>query len=489
MKQTRTRKVLRNFSFMTMGKTLGDGFTFLLFIVLARSFGQDGIGQYSFAMAFVGFFSVFAEFGLYNLSIKEISLSPDSLGEYIGGIFSLRLVLSIVVFGLLLLLLPFLSFSQETKLIIFLLGVYQIGYALADGFVAVLVANEDMHLAGLLEFLLRMFIALGGSAVVITGGGIVMALATFPIITFIFLFVVYCVVKKKYGRVRLDMSWSYLIHTLRKAEPYAMTDIMRQISTRIDVVFLGFILDAAAAGVYNAAYRLIFLLVTMSYFMGLALFPLLSRLYVNSKRELESLYHKSICMIVLVSLPIASGLWLVAPNLINCIFGEDFKESALILRFLAGLVFLCFYKSIMEVFLTSCDLQKVRARIQWRVTLVNVVGNMILIPTIGIMGAAIATLVSESLMVIFFTLQLKKIFGWPRVGSRFMKGGLATAVFCLLFTFFSSFSLGVSIPISMLIYSGVLYMFKEIRVNEFRVLLGLFNGKSEKLSAVSPKVY
>ncbi len=490
VKQTTIRKVLRNFSSLTMGKTLGDAFTFLLFIVLSRTFGQDGIGQYSFAMALTCFFSVFAEFGLYNLSVKEISRHTGSPGpgEYYGGIFSLRLILSVVVLGLLLLMITFLSFSRETKLIILLIGVYQIVYTLVDGFVAVLVAREDMHLAGLLEFLLKMFIALGGSAVIMAGGGLVTALATFPSVTFVFLLVVYGIVYKKYGRVRLVMSWSYLIHTLRKAVPYAITEIMLRISTRIDVVFLGFILGAAAAGVYNAAYRLVFFLIMISYFIGLALFPLASRLYANSRKELEMLYHKSLCLIVLVGLPAASGVWLVAPDIINLIFGEDFAESALVLRYLAWLVFLAFIKSIMEVFLTSCDRQTERARSQWRATMVNVFGNVLLIPTIGIMGAAIATLISETLLVILFTVQLKNIFGWPRIGSRLMMGCFATAVFCLFFVFFSSLSLGVVIPVSVFIYTGTLYMFKEVRINEFSMLMSLLKGESGKPSSISHEV-
>ena len=53
-------------------------FTFVLFVVLSRTFGQDGIGQYSFAMALTGFFGLFGDFGLYNLSVKEISRGASS---------------------------------------------------------------------------------------------------------------------------------------------------------------------------------------------------------------------------------------------------------------------------------------------------------------------------------------------------------------------------------------------------------------------------
>ena len=63
--------IMRNFGFLTVGKTVGDCFTFLMFVIISRAYGQEGIGQYSFAIAFTGFFAIFADFGL-GLYRKEL---------------------------------------------------------------------------------------------------------------------------------------------------------------------------------------------------------------------------------------------------------------------------------------------------------------------------------------------------------------------------------------------------------------------------------
>ena len=49
-----------------------------MFITISRSFGQEGVGLYTFAMALTGFFAVFADFGLYHLSVRQISLDVNS---------------------------------------------------------------------------------------------------------------------------------------------------------------------------------------------------------------------------------------------------------------------------------------------------------------------------------------------------------------------------------------------------------------------------
>ena len=422
-------QIFKNFSFLATGKVLGDIFTLTLFVVLSRVFGQEGIGQYSFAMAFTGFFAVFSECGLYSFTIKEISRCTDAFRDNYGRILLLRILLSVGVLSVLLLVLPFLPFSRETKLIIVFIGLYQVLYRLLNGFFAVLVAHEETHLVAMLEVSLRVVIALAGIGTVVGGGDLAMAVAALPITTFAQLIFAWRLVVRRHGRIELFPAWSFLIPTIRKVIPFAASGILYQFYARIDVVCLGFFLGAAAAGIYNVAYRVIFVLTFLSYFAGVALFPLASRLYVNSRQELDKLYHRSLNLTILVALPVAFGLWLTAPELINLLFGKNFHESVIVLRFLSGFFFLACLRSMMQPFLMSCDRQTEMAKSNWIAAVLNVLGNVLLIPSFGIKGAAAATLISETVMVVLLTLRLKAIFGWPRVGSRLVISGTATAVF------------------------------------------------------------
>jgi O-antigen/teichoic acid export membrane protein len=467
------RLIFRNFSFLIVGKTLGDVFTFILFVLLSRAFGQEGIGQYSFAMALAGFFWVFAEFGLYNLSIKEMSRHTGDLGEYYGGIFSLRLILSIIVLSVLLLALPFLPFPHDTKLIIGLVGAYQIISALIDGFAAVCIAREDMHLAGSLDFAFKAITALVGIIIIMAGGDLVMVMIAFPIVAVVLLFVIFRVVTKNYGHIKLSFSWSYLTRKLREAIPFGLSELLVQLSSRVDVVLMGFFLSATAVGVYNAAYRVVFILMFVPVFAALSLFPMMSRLYVNSQKDLATLYTKLINLIILIGLPTSAGLWLIAPKLIYLIFGEDFAESALMLRYFAWLLLLAFLKSFMKMLLTSCDRQAEGTRSQWTAACVNAVGNVILIPSIGIKGAAIAVLASETLLVILYAMQIRTFIGRPRVGSRLVMSTVGTAIFCATFSLLPAMTITIVIPASIAIYAITLLCFKGIRENEIPMLMDL----------------
>jgi O-antigen/teichoic acid export membrane protein len=216
----------------------------------------------------------------------------------------------------------------------------------------------------------------------------------------------------------------------------------------------------------------------------MALFPLTSRLFLSSKQELKTLYHNSLSLTILLGVPVTVGLWLVAPQLIDLLYGEEFVESVFLLRILAGLTFLATLKSIMGVFLMSCDRQALRARSQAVSAFISVVGNLMLITFVGIKGAAIATLVAEIVLVIQFAIYLRPVLGWPRIGSRLVMSGVAAASFFLLFTLLVSAPLVVVIPISTLVYLAVLFAFGDIRKKEVHMIRTIFKGEpAESLSA------
>jgi O-antigen/teichoic acid export membrane protein len=473
LNQPKPQRIFRNFSSLTASRVAGDVFTFLFFVVLSRTFGQEGVGHYSFAIALTGFLVVFADFGLYDYSILKINRQTDPAKEYYGKIFVVRFFLSVIVILFMLVLLPFLPFSIEAKFIIFLIGLHQTIYTLISILTAVFVAHEDMHLAGILEFSCKMVTATAAIGIALTGGSLILTLAVFPIVTTAYVIITYFAVAKKYGTPQLNITRSFFIQTLRQARPFAVFLGLEQLSSRIDIVFLGILLSTAAVGIYNAAYRIIFFFLILAYFAGLVLFPLASRLYLVSQAELVTLFHRSLNFAVLIAVPIVGGIWLIAPEVIELVYGEGFTESILILRYLACLIFIAFLKSIMGAFLTACDRQADRTRGQWVAAWANVLGNLLLILVLGIKGAVFALLISESLLLIYYSLRLRDLFGFPRIGLRMGISVLATVTFIITITLFETLPLGLEVFISIALYFSLLLLFKEIRQHELHYLVGV----------------
>ena len=471
------KRIFKNFSFLTLGKISGDFFTFILFVVLSRKFGQEGIGQYSFAVGLGGFFAICSDFGLYSYTVKEVSRNKNSFESYFQKIFSLRLAQSIIVIILLIVCIPFLSFSIETKSVILIIGIYQIIYSSIDGISAVFIAYEYMHISAGIESSLKIITSFAAISIALLGGSIVISLLALPILASAQFFIVILVLKKKIGSSKLSFKFSILKETFKHAIPFGASDFLNQLYARIDIVLIGFLLGESFAGLYNVGYRIVFFLLFIPKFSSITIFPIISKLYHESKFEFQKMYNKSLNMMLIIGLPISAGLYLIAPGFVELIFGSKFYESSIVLRILSGLFVLSCLSYLMEIFLMASDNQKARAKVQFIATIVSVALNFIFILLFKINGAAVSVIISTIFLLVVFGIKLKPITGFPDIKSRFAISSLGIVIFLILFWVIHT-SIFVIIPVSILIYVITMLMFKTVRENELRMVLDLVRGRN-----------
>jgi len=214
----------------------------------------------------------------------------------------------------------------------------------------------------------------------------------------------------------------------------------------------------------------------VAYFISLSILPVASRLSNNATGQ-KTLYQRSTRTVIMIAFPISAGLWLVAPDLIVTAFGIEFGESISVLRILAIVLGTIFFTSLLGTFLIACDKQTIRVRMQWITVCVNVGANLILIPRLGPVGAAIATLLSESVLLILYVVQLKSVLGWPKVVTPIAISSIATLSFIVPFSLLDEASLIITILCGVVIYVVVVSLFPQIRNNELSYLLQMFRGK------------
>lgn len=459
-------RILKNFSTLTVVKLASDVFTFVLFVVLSRIFGQDGIGQYSFAMAVTGFFALFADFGLYNLTIKEASREDGSLAEAFGISLILRGLYSVLGLVLLWLVAGWLPISEQGRTIVLLLGFYQFAYRLTYGMASFFVAKERMGVAAGLEFALRSVTAIAGVGIALSGGGLVLAVSVLPAVASIEVLVAFALAVRQFGAPRLRVSPAALIDTAKRALPYGLSGVLFQLQSRVDVFLIGLILTEAAVGVYTAAFRVVFLLSFLTYYAGVAIFPAASKLFADSPGRLQSLYRDASRLFVLLGVPAGAGVAVLAPRLVPLIFGSGFAETVAVLQGLALLVVVTGAKNLLSFFLMACDGQLERVKCQWIAATANVLLNLACIPLMGVMGAVVAVSLAEILLVGLLLAKLRSRIGTPEIGSRLVPAVLATACFAAPVAFMGTLPLLLIVPGAVIVYVAVLFGFRDVRRSE-----------------------
>lgn len=480
-------RIFKNFGYLTVGKVLADVFTFLFFLVLARNFGQEGIGQYSFAMALTGVLVVFADFGLQNLSIKDMSRDRDSVAIYYGRLMAVRLLLSVAVCSALVVITLFLPFSEEMKLLIIVIGAYQVFITLVNGFGAVFVALESMHVTSLLEVSLRVTTAITGIVIVGWGGSLLLALSSLPVMTILHVAGGYYLTHRRCGALRISIRLAGLRNVLRDAFPYALHALFELFSSRVALIFIGFMLSAGAAGTFNVAYRFVFVLLFIPVFARLAIFPVASRLYVSSPDQMKELYRITLNLAIVLGFPMAAGIWLLAPKLIEVLYGLAFLESIEILRWLAWLIPAVFLRCIMEIFLIASDRQSLVTRSHLLIACLGAIAHYWLIVGFSLQGAAAATLLAEILLIVLLGERLTALFVWRSFGRRIAICTFAVLAFLVPLVVWDRLALPLTILVAVVMYVGVLAIFRDIRQSEGTLILNYVLHNREIPSVFSQK--
>jgi len=183
--------------------------------------------------------------------------------------------------------------------------------------------------------------------------------------------------------------------------PLTPNSLIRWITDSSDRYIVGLFIGLSAVGIYSAAYtigNLVHLFIAPIQFI---LFPELSRLFDENKIETVRTYlSNSLQYFLLLTIPSVMGLSVLARPILEIFTTPEFTAGSNVIPFiaLAGL-----FGGIFQIIINITHLfKKTQFNLFVHViaAVTNLALNIILIPLIGILGAAIATLISYILMVI-----------------------------------------------------------------------------------------
>jgi O-antigen/teichoic acid export membrane protein len=211
-------------------------------------------------------------------------------------------------------------------------------------------------------------------------------------------------------------------------------------------------------GWYNAAYKLIAGLIAFPAIFVTALFPAMSRLS-SSKSSAKTIYERSFKYLSLIALPMAIGTTLTAPSIINLVYGPQYANAALALQILVWSAALIFLNQLISTSLNSLNLEKLNTVIVASSIAMNIGLNYFLIQSHGFVGAAVATLATQSAVMLCGMIFLKKRIGsFPLFSAtlKILPASIAMALF--VFFFQKIISLFILIPAAAIIYFSLVLL-------------------------------
>ena len=238
---------------------------------------------------------------------------------------------------------------------------------------------------------------------------------------------------------------------IKKSFFFAVNSQLLPLFLSVDVLMLSWLSTTVEIGLYRISFTYLTIAAALPAAMGWALFPMLTRLQRNGTGNVEAVRHYfpvvkvHLCLGILISL----GYFSFADIFIPFFYGEDYQMSATLLKVLSVSVFLSFISASFAGYLNTGNREKLSSLALGMGVVLNILLNIILIPTHGAMGAAIATVASELLLcVVYGYVFSREIISWR---EGWMKLTLVSGAFMLLLGWIVVFVAKVSIILGFLV--------------------------------------
>lgn len=116
------QKVAKNTGVILAGQLINMALSLVVMVYLARYLGEEKFGMFSFALVFIGFFGIIANFGMKPIIVREISRDKAKARRVLGTSLSIKFLFSLVSIVLAYVVAVFLGYSQDLIILISILA-------------------------------------------------------------------------------------------------------------------------------------------------------------------------------------------------------------------------------------------------------------------------------------------------------------------------------------------------------------------------------
>ena len=443
-------------------------------IIAARYLGSKGYGIFAFSFVAAGIILDFVDYGLRTYLTRELSRRPDDTQTLLINIFVVKWLLTLISMFFLVGIYSGFSLDQDTLYVLVLIAMAMILNGYSEIYIGVFRAFERMKLVASLVIIQRAIFFAIGFLVLVLGGGIVEFSAVFLLASILNFILARSFMRGQREKFFKKIDGSLAREIFNESKYLCLAILLVWVYFRIDSVLIFFFLGKEETGLYVAAFKLIESLALILASIRAALFPALSRTFLANPKESHHIFERAIRILFLITIPISVIMVLLAPQLIQIIFGSAFEMSAIVLKILAApFLFLILNEFIIYLLFAGNQTKNV-IKIAIAGAIFCIIANCLIIPRMGIMGAAVVAGLTELLVFILFFRSIKKKYGHTPVFSLIWRPVLAAVVM-------GFFLKQVSWPFIPLILVGVgvyfivLLMLRAFNDQDLLVMRNIFN--------------
>lgn len=449
-------------------------------IFMLRLLGPVNAGKYAFVVVLIGYFIVLTDFGLSTLTTREVAKSKDQANRYLSNSALLRLSLTGLSVPLFAAILGFYSWrselSADTAWTGFLLLASIVPSGLASALSSIFMANERMEYTAAVSLVGNLLKLALGVLVLMLGFGIVGLGIVSVVVSGSTAALLYYLFRRNFFKPSLEVDFQFQRQMLMTSYPLMANNFLSSIFFRIDVMLLKPMQGDQAIGFYTTAYKFIDGLVIIPSLFTLAVFPVLARYAHAGGDALLRAYTLSLRALLLLGMPLTVGLCLLSERIILLFFGQDYAPAGLALLILIWFLPFSFVNSLTQYVLIAVNQQRFLTLAFVIGATFNIAANLVLIPIYSFQGAAVATVLSEIVLLLPFMYAVRKHVGRVPLLEIAWRPVVSSGVMGVVMLWLQTLNMAALVATGATVYVGMLLALRTF-THEDRALVNSLLGR------------
>ena len=387
-------KVLKNYAYNLSYQLLVIILPIITTPYVTRVFSSDDLGTYGYFNSIVTYFILLATLGVANYGTKEISGHRKDIQKNFWGIYTLQLGATFV--SILLYLLLCLALPSMQNPVAYILGLSLVSKGLdiswlfqgLEDFRKITIRNITVKLVGVISIFLF----------VKSANDLYLYVFLLTIFELLGQLSMWLPAREFIGKAHFDMAYAR-VH-LKPVILLFLPQIAISLYVTLDRTMLGALASTKDVGIYDQALKLVNILLTLVTSLGSVMLPRVSSLLSSGyHKAVNKMHQMSFLIYNLVIFPIIAGMLIVNDDFVQFFLGKDFQDARYAIAIMIFRMFFIGWTNIMGIQILIPHDKNKEFMISTTVPAIVSVGlNLLFLPHFGFIGAAIVSVLTESLV-------------------------------------------------------------------------------------------
>lgn len=391
----------RRFALLLLSQGVAAAGQFTAAVVVARTLGPADFGVWSYAVAYTSIFASIVDFGMSFVIVRDLARPTRDGARYIGNVIAIKGLLSLCALLLSASLLPLLGGDAERWPVLLLLSTQAVLVSFTTLIAAAAYARGHLLASGAVRSLQGLLLVGAAGGVALLGAGLLAFASAYAAVGLAGILVALTIASWRVGRIVPRFEALFWRSYLRELLPIALAVMLTTVYYSADVLMLGMAGHEREVGWYSAGYRLIYGLLLVLVALNQAFLPDVARSLDAAGVHAPAPVIRYYRAVWTFALPVVLLGPLAAPAVMTTVYGAEYGGGASALQILLVAGGLAFLSSYFGSLLLVAGRQREYLLGVGLAAASNIALNAALIPLFSLHGAAISTVLSEGLVMVW----------------------------------------------------------------------------------------